>query len=236
VTRWTFDDNGSVQTFDGQGKKIKLLQCNKCNYSGISLSKLGFVFTLNVSKHRIEEYSGVNGKKIKSIKLERVCRDPHALDVMETGQVLVVDQESNKIIVYPNSRVNKPPTVIKHELMREPCDVAATKDCFVVTSMLTKSLLKLDLNGKLIWSYGLRGGSKGKLLKPHGVCVDEEGRIYVVDQGVNTIYRFTADGELEGKLCDKQNGTMKMPWYVSVRGGIVAVLYRHNIAATYEFY
>lgn len=235
VTRWTYDEDGTVCTFDRNGKKSKFIHSGRHNYSGITLSKLLFVFTLNTSKNRIEEYSGVDGKKVKFIKLD-LCRDPHAVDIMPTGEILVIDQERNCVIVYPNSKKgNTKPRILKHDLVKEPYDIATTADGFYITCAITRCLVKMDLEGNIIWSYGNTSGTKRRLKVPQGVCVDDVGHVYVVDRGNDTIFVFTKDGELKGRIAEEKGEQMQKPWYISVRDGIMAVLFSHNVVKTYQF-
>lgn len=229
VTRWTYDDSGAITTFDGSGNKVKFIKGSRHNYSGITLSKLGYIFALNTSKHRIEEYNGANGKAIKYMKLD-LCRDPQAIDMMPSGEVLVVDQEGNAVILYPNVKSGKP-KVIKHEEIREPYDIACVDNAFYVTCAATKCVLKMSVAGELLWSYGTKS-TKGKLKKPQGVCTDEDGKLYVVD--ANGILVFSEDGELEGRLYEKQTAQTRKPWYISVRDGLIAVLCDRNVVKLYQ--
>lgn len=235
VTRWTYDDNGAIETFDKSGNKVKCIHSGRYNYSGVTLSKLGFVFSLNTSKNRVEEYGSADGKKVKHFKLE-TCSDPQAVDIMPTGEVLVVDQERHRIVIYPNNKKSSAkPRAIKHSLLREPYDVAAINDCFYVTCAATRCLLKMDLEGNVLWSFGQSEDTRNKLKTPKGVCVDEVGLVYVVDCGHNCIYVINKDGQLKGKITQNDKVQMKQPWNVSVRDGLLAVLFSHNIVKTYQF-
>lgn len=235
VTRWTYDDDGAIDTFDQNGKKMKCIHSGHQSFTGITLSKLGFLFALNTTKKRIEEYGSADGRKVKNFKLD-YCNDPQAVDIMPSGELLVVDQERHRVIVYPNNRKsNSKPRAITHSLLREPYDVAATNDGFYVTCAATHCLLKMDLNGEVLWSFGDSGDSSKKFKAPQGVCVDEVGMIYVVDKALNCIYMFNKDGQLKGRITDKGREAMKRPWYISVKDGLMAVLFSHNIVKTYQF-
>lgn len=235
VTRWTYDDDGAIDTFDQNGKKVKCIHSGHQNFSGVTLSRLGFLFALNTSKNRIEEYGSADGRKVKNFKLD-ICSDPQAVDIMPSGEVLVVDQERHRIIVYPNNKrsISKP-RAITHSLLREPYDIATTNGAFYVTCAATHCVLKMDLDGEVLWSYGQSDKTSKRFKSPQGVCVDEVGLVYVVDKVLNCIYVFNKDGQLKGRITDKGRGAMKRPWYVSVRDGLLAVLFSHNIVKTYQF-
>ena len=236
VTRWTYNESGGVCTFDSNGKKMKFVHSGHHNYSGITLSKLGFIFALNTSKTRVEEFGGVDGKKVKQIKLD-LCRDPQAVDIMPSGEILVVDQEKHRIIVYPHSKKGgAKPRIITNELLREPYDIATCEDGFYITSGRTRTLLKMDLDGNIEWKYNeqSRDGKKTvKLLQ--GVCTDEVGDVYVVDRDNNAILVLTSDGDFKGRIKVKETANKNQrPWYVSIRDGIMAVLFSHNLVRTYQ--
>jgi len=47
--------------------------------------------------------------------------------------------------------------------------------------MLTHKILKYDLNGKLLYSWGVFGGQPGQLWGVHGFATDDEGNFYVAE-------------------------------------------------------
>ena len=64
----------------------------------------------------------------------------------------------------------------------------------IVTVDYEKGLVKLyDGEGTFIKSYGGTGKGFGKLTRPSGVCVDDEGRIVVTDRGNERIVRICPD-------------------------------------------
>lgn len=231
VTRWTYDDRGAVTTYDANGMKVKFISGHH-NYSGIAISKMGFIFVINTSKGKLEEYSSETGKKIRSSKLE-MCRDPHAVDVTAAGEIVVVDQEANAIRIYPNAKCREP-KVVRHELMKEPNDVVCTDDGFFVSCGKTKCILKFNYSGEKVWAFNDNPEGKSKLRHPKGMCVDEKGSLYVVDRDNKSILVFNKSGELKGRLCDKEHETSRKPWYISVRDGTIGILYEHNLVRTYK--
>ncbi|MFH0975476.1 MAG: hypothetical protein V1874_06800 [Spirochaetota bacterium] len=73
----------------------------------------------------------------------------------------------------------------------------------------------LDKNLKLIKSLGSSGKADGNFHGPKGLCLDEDGNIYVVDSGNNRVQKFDKDGnfilkfgepgEYEGQLDNPSN-------------------------------
>ena len=53
---------------------------------------------------------------------------------------------------------------------------------------------KCTLTGTLIHKFGSQGNGAGELCSPHGVCVDDEGRVFVADRGNSRVSVFSSDG------------------------------------------
>jgi len=62
-----------------------------------------------------------------------------------------------------------------------------------------------DMNGVFKRGFGEFGLGEGKLFRPTGVAVDEEGRIYVTDSYQNVVQVFGSDGTSLGTIYDLDN-------------------------------
>ena len=47
---------------------------------------------------------------------------------------------------------------------------------------------------QFMFQWGSNGAGEGQFSGPHGIEVDAEGNVYVVDTGNNRIQKFTSDG------------------------------------------
>ncbi|XP_053396122.1 uncharacterized protein LOC128556152 [Mercenaria mercenaria] len=77
------------------------------------------------------------------------------------------------------------------------------KKAMYVTDM-NKGLIKLDLEGNIIWNISGKG-----LKNAADLCTDELGNVFVADKYSNTVVQVTSDGEclgnvVTGKQCDKE--------------------------------
>ena len=53
---------------------------------------------------------------------------------------------------------------------------------------------KFDSDGKLIYSWGIKGTGNGEFLHPHGIGSDSNGNIYVSDAVLCNIQKFDNNG------------------------------------------
>ncbi len=54
-------------------------------------------------------------------------------------------------------------------------------------SLLGNYVCGFDSKGKYLWAFGQQGLEDGQFYLPNGLCVDNQGRIYVTDQGNNRV-------------------------------------------------
>ena len=59
-----------------------------------------------------------------------------------------------------------------------------------VTNAGNNKVMKYDIDGNFLGSFGGTGGRPGNFVKPRGVAVDDAGRIFVADGGFNTVSVF----------------------------------------------
>ena len=65
---------------------------------------------------------------------------------------------------------------------------------------------KFDSNGKLIYSWGIKGTGDGEFLHPHGIGSDSNGNIYVSDAILCNIQKFDNNGHYLLKFGSRGNG------------------------------
>ncbi len=78
-----------------------------------------------------------------------------------------------------------------------PTDVALGHDgsIYVSDGYGNARIHKFSPQGELLFSWGSPGSGPGEFCLPHGVSVDDEGRVYVADRENNRIQIFTGEGE-----------------------------------------
>ena len=65
---------------------------------------------------------------------------------------------------------------------------------------------KFDSNGKLIYSWGIKGTGDGEFLHPHGIGSDSKGNIFVSDAVLCNIQKFDNNGRYLLKFGSRGNG------------------------------
>ena len=53
---------------------------------------------------------------------------------------------------------------------------------------------KFDSNGNFITMWGSKGSNEGQFIEDHGIAVDKEGKVYVVDTRNVRIQKFDSNG------------------------------------------
>src|SRR5271168_2254746 len=66
-------------------------------------------------------------------------------------------------------------------------------------------LLRFDASGKYLGGWG-----SGLFKVPHGLRIDAEGNLWITDNGLNTVQRFTPEGKLLQTVVEA-NGKIKSP-------------------------
>jgi peptidylamidoglycolate lyase len=79
----------------------------------------------------------------------------------------------------------------------EPTDVAVLKDgsFYVSDGYQNSRVAKFSAAGRFLGSFGTKGTGPGEFRVPHGIAVDERGRIFVADRENSRLQAFDANGK-----------------------------------------
>ena len=64
-----------------------------------------------------------------------------------------------------------------------------------MTDTLNNCIKKFNSDGNLITRWGSLGSRNGQFFNPHGIAIDKNGNVFVVDWGNSRIQKFTSDGK-----------------------------------------
>ena len=108
---------------------------------------------------------------------------PHCLTMDARGRIYVADRGNSRIQVFDE----------KGDLLAEwpvpaPDGVHVLGDCLYVGAGQDNRILKLDLDGRVLASWG----SKELLGYPHGICPDSEGNLYAAELLANRATKLAA--------------------------------------------
>lgn len=117
----------------------------------------------------------------------------------------------------------------------------ATDDYFLISDSKRSALICCNIEGDVKFLY--TGSVEHSLMKPSGVCVDDNGFIYLADSEANKIYRLLENGLFDKVIYDASDGITHprgldvspdgMTFYLSESdSGIVKVLRRKETVET----
>lgn len=87
-----------------------------------------------------------------------------------------------------------------------------------VTNIGTGKVLKMDRDGHVLSTMGQFGDFVGQFARPKGIAVDEQGRVYVVDNGHQNVQVFNAENRILIFFGDPglPHGSLNLPIGISV--------------------
>jgi peptidylamidoglycolate lyase len=103
-----------------------------------------------------------------------------------------------------------------------PTDVAVAPngDIFVADGYGNSRIAKFDAQGKFLFDWGTKGAGPGQFASPHGIAIDDQGRVYVADRPNQRIEVFDANGKFISIL---KPAAMEFPWALRYRDGFLYV-------------
>jgi sugar lactone lactonase YvrE len=163
-----FDDEGYLYVADS-GRNEVVVYDPAGNFSTAFGQNLEKIFDL---KPRITDVNVFGGKL-------------YVLD-MGTGRIRVLNRKTGEEIAEPIGYIQKP-----DQSLRKPNNFAMdAAGNFYVSNIGNNMVMKYDLDGNFLGSFGGSGDQISQFVKPKGVAVDAAGRIYVVDGGTNMVQLF----------------------------------------------
>jgi DNA-binding beta-propeller fold protein YncE len=115
----------------------------------------------------------------------------------ESAQVLVLDKSSGRLLQRVGSKVADE-TQPKPDEFAMITDLALDSEGSIYAGdKLMSRLSKFDSDGKYLRQYGRAGSSPASIVRPKGITIDREDRIWVVDAGpASAVKVFRNDGQL----------------------------------------
>ena len=148
---------------------------------GVSVSPEGLIYICDRDNHRVTVYNET-GKFLFTFGSQGSdpgCFDkPHDITFGSDGLVYVTDVGNNRVCVWSKEGAFESDFQTKYTLTY----IAATSDNhLVITSHYSNAVMVYRVGGQLVHEFGGRGFDPGKFNGPRGVCVDDNGLVYVVD-------------------------------------------------------
>lgn len=181
---------------------------------GVGINADDQVIIVNRAAVPVQIYS-TSGKFITAWPYDAFTR-VHSLTVVPDGHMFISDDlrhvvqefdaDGNHVRTFGMPGVpsetgrNVPPLgVVKHEgpPFNQPTDAAIGRDgtLYMTDGYGNARVHRFSRDGELLQSWGTPGSGPGEFHLPHGVRVDNEGRVLVADRENNRIQVFSPDGE-----------------------------------------
>jgi DNA-binding beta-propeller fold protein YncE len=115
--------------------------------------------------------------------------EPVGCAIDSKGFVYVADSNNNRIEKFDEKGkyVSSFKVSLWHGKNDEVPYLAISADSIYASNASSSAVLRFDLNGKLIAIYKKQDGFSAA----SGVAVDDKGRVYIVEKGINRVARFT---------------------------------------------
>ena len=149
--------------------------------SGVSVSTEGLIYICDQGNHRVTVHNE-DGKFLFDFGSKGSgpgCFDsPCEVECGSDGLVYVVDRGNNRVSVWSKEGIFKRPFSPRYR----PTGIAATSDNhLLITSPHYNFVMVYTLEGELVHEFGGEGAVRGRFHNPSGVCVDDNGVVYVAD-------------------------------------------------------
>ena len=150
--------------------------------TGVSVSTEGLIYICDHDNHRVTVHDE-EGKFLFAFGSKGSgpgCLDgPRDITFGSDGLAYVTDYGNKKVCV-----LSKEGTFMRDfKTKYAPLYIAATSDNhLVITSFFSHTVMVYTLEGEPVHEFGGKGTDPGRFDEPQGVCVDDDGLVYIVDR------------------------------------------------------
>ena len=193
VTEW---DNHQVRKLSQNGRLLQTIHCVSSDNdhfshpTAVSVSPEGLVYICDCGNNRVTVHDE-EGKFLFTFGSKGSgpgCFD-RPLDITFGSDDLayVADYGNGKVCVWSKEGTFKRDFNTKYA----PTSIAATSDNhLVITSFLNWTVMMYALEGELVHEFGGSGSDLGRFNGPWGICVDDDGLVYVAECGKRRVQIF----------------------------------------------
>lgn len=134
-------------------------------------------------------------------EIEGVTKDytlflrPGSLVPDDNGGLYVTSFAGNEVLKISANGVKTQTILGGIQGLNHPFDIVKADNYLFITAYGADQLIRTDLNGRKIIRFGSPGSGKGQFLGPQFIAVDENGYIYITDEGNKRVSKFSFDGE-----------------------------------------
>lgn len=150
----------------------------------------------NIAKSKIVNdytfYSKIDGKKLQS----SFFLWPLGMTIDPKNNIFISGHRSYNVLLMNNGQIEKSINIFG-EFLGYPYDVAYDNlsHTLYVTDFKNDSVIHMTTSGKILNKIGENLKGNQKLIGPSGIDIDDDGNLYVVDQGNNRVVKFDKNGK-----------------------------------------
>jgi len=182
-------------------------------------SILGKTFDEPISSPAVIVFEGKTGEVVASWGANQFLT-PHGLRLDRSDNVWVTDLGLQQVLKFTHDGKllmtvgEKGIAGLDGKHFNKPTDVAVAPDgSFYVSDGYGNSrVAKFSSNGEFLFDWGRKGEGPGEFNLPHGIALDQEGRLYVADRSNSRIQVFAGDGTF---LHQWKSAELGRPWAVT---------------------
>ena len=157
---------------------------------GVSVSTEGLIYICDCYNHRVTVHDE-EGQFLFTFGSKGSgpgCFDqPRDITFGSDGLVYVTDYGNRRVCVWSKEGTLKGDFKTKYSPW---CIAATSDDHLVITSFHSNTVMVYTLEGELVHEFGGRGSDPGRFDGPRGICVDDNGLVYVADWGNKRVQVF----------------------------------------------
>ena len=188
--------------------------------AGVGVDSHNHVFVFHRGSRPILCLDGASGKIVASWG-DGMFGSAHGLDVDPQDNVWVTDTVNHQITKFSHdgellmtlgakgvpgldgNHFNKPTDIV----------VASSGEFYVSDGYGNSRVAKFSAEGKFLLDWGEKGDEPGRFDTPHGIAVDDQGRVYIADRANSRIQIFDGDGNF---LKQWQSSELGRPWGLEI--------------------
>jgi peptidylamidoglycolate lyase len=188
--------------------------------AGVGIDSHNHVFVFHRGIHPLMCFDGATGKLLNSWG-DETFGTPHGLSVDNHDNVWMTDIKHHLVQKFSNDG-NLLMTLGVRDVFGEdathfhsPTDVAvAPNGQFYVSDGYGNSrVVKFSPEGKFLLQWGKKGDQPGEFKIPHGISLDNTGKVYVADRENSRVQIFDADGKF---LTQWKSAELGKPWDITI--------------------
>ena len=188
--------------------------------TGIGLDSHHHVFVFHRGEPPVMCFEAATGKLVKSWGAGMIGK-AHGLAVDRSDNVWLTDIGRHQVFKFSHDGdllmavgVRDTPGLDGTHL-NQPTDVAIapTGEIYVSDGYGNSRIAKFSADGKFISDLGHKGSGPGEFDTPHGIAVDEAGRVYVADRANARVQIFDTSGKY---ITEWKSADIGRPWDIYV--------------------